>query len=166
MSNPESHPVMHHENYISRGEKRVGTYAEGHVREYDSYDPRLVIDLGVDTDGKDLGKIIADNFPLLEWGLGTRIDKVELIRGHHKARLLFQIGNTTLDENGFTRHEVYSPDGLIGYAYGQDLDFYIASLFHDDPKIKERARKGGGRFDEKVQQYLEKELEMPGLFKK
>jgi hypothetical protein len=164
MPRPESHSVIHHEAYRTRGEKLVGTYAGRHVRQYDSYDPRLVIDLV--TGEQYLGKIIADNYTMLEWGLPTQLNRVDLIRGHHKARLIFQIGNSVLDANGFAKHQVYSSDGLVGYAYGQDLDFYLASLIYDDPKIKEVAGKGGGGFDEAVQRYLEKELEMPELFKK
>ncbi len=163
MSKQEYAPITHHEIYKPRGEKLIATYAGRHVREYDSFDPRLVIDIM--QNGDYLGKIIADNFTLFENGINTHLDRVEFIRGHHKARLIFGIGNSTLDEDGVVRHEVYSPDGIVGYAYGDKLDFYLASLLYDDPKILEKARAGEGRFDEKVQRYLEQELSLPGLFK-
>jgi hypothetical protein len=161
MPNSESQPI-YNEHYRTRGEKLVARFAGGHVRQYDSYDPRIVMD--IIKDGRKAGKLVADDYPLFETGHATQLDRVDLIRGHHRAKLIFQIGNTDLDAKGFARHQVWSPDGLVGYAYGQNLDFYLASLIYNDPKLKTEAQKGGGGFDEAVQEYLAKELGMPGLF--
>jgi hypothetical protein len=178
MPNSETQPShhSHSEHYRERGEKKIAEYAKYldakgkpkfHVREYDSYDPRLAIDLGEDASGKDLGKIIADNFTMFEWGISTRLDRVDLIRSHHhRGKLLFQIGEDGFDENGvYLGHKVYAPGKFIGYAYGDNLDYYMASLFHDDPALKAKAQEGGAGFDEAVQKYLAKELDMPGLDK-
>lgn len=155
--------IVHHEVYTHRGEKLTGTYAGKRVREYDSYDPRLVIDIF--KDGNYFGKIIADNFTFFETGVCTRLDRVELVRGHHKARLIFGMGNS-IPEEGVLKHEVFSPEGIVGYAYGDNLDFYLASLFHSDPKIKEKAEEGAGRFDDNAQRYIEQALGIEGLFRK
>lgn len=164
MAKIELQPITHHEVYKPRGEKLVATYAGKHVREYDSHDPRLVIDLI--QNGEYQGKIIADNFTLFETGISTRLDTVELIRGHHKARLVFAIGKSSFDTEGSVKHEVYSPDGIVGYARGDNLDFYLASLLYEDPNIRQKALTGWGSFDKSVQQYIEEELSLPGIFKK
>lgn len=162
MPKQELQPISHHEVYRPRGEKLTDTFAGKHVRQYDSYDPRLVID--VLRDGKYFGKIIADNFTSFEQA-AISLNRVEFARGHHKARLIFAIGQTVLDRDGILKHQVYSPEGLVGYATGDNLDFYLASFFYDDERIKAKAKEGNGSFDEKVQKYIEEELDIPGLFK-
>lgn len=158
MSKNESQPKTMSEHAYRRGGKLIESFANKKVRRYDTFDPRLVIDLPKKGD-----KIIVDKFSPFETGINTDIDRVEIIRGHHKARLLFSFGKTSV-EDGDWKHEVLSPDGLVGYAYGEKLDYYLASCLHNDERLLELA-KGHGRFDEMVEEYLERELKITGLFK-
>ena len=162
MTRQESQPIENPNVCLPRGEKLAATYAGRHVREYDSFDPRLVIDIV--QNGNYMGKIIADRHTSFETGTAISLDQVELISARRKARLIFAIGKSIFGDNGTIWHEVYSPEGIIGYAFGDNLDFYLASLLHDDPKIKEKVQNGEGGFDEEVQRYLERELGLPGLF--
>ncbi|OGH03061.1 MAG: hypothetical protein A2798_01370 [Candidatus Levybacteria bacterium RIFCSPHIGHO2_01_FULL_37_17] len=160
MPNIELHP-QHSEHSYRRGGKLTASYADKKVRQYDTFDPRIVVDLP--SKGKQRDKIIIDKYSAFESGIVIDLDRIEIIRGHHKARLVVSIGRTEVVDGEF-KHEVYSPHGLLGYAHGEKLDLYLASLFYDDPKLKELSV-GHGHFDREVEEYLEKEFETPGLFK-
>lgn len=161
MSKNELQPITHPEIDTRRGGKLIATFANRKVRQYDSYDPRTVIDL-MEQD-KHIGKIIVDKYPAFETGNYLDVDRVEVIKGHHKARLVFAFGKT-LSSDGVLKHEVYSPEGLVGYAYGDNFDYYLASLFYDDPTLKSLADEGQASFDKAVQEYIEEELATPGIF--
>lgn len=162
MSKNEYQPTTYPEINYRRGGRLIASYAEKRVRQYDTHDPRLVIDLIVE--GKQTGKIIVDKFSPFEANTFTDIDRVEIIRGHHRARLLFSFGKTDNFE-GTLRYEVYTPHGIVGYAYGENLDYLLASALYDDPKLKVLAQEGQGSFDKEVLEYLEEELGIPGIFK-
>lgn len=162
MSNSELQPITHRDYYNPRGGEHIGTFAEGRVNQYDSADPRLEIDVIVNNH---IVRIIVDENPIFDYH-PCKLDKIEIYKSHHK-RLILQIGESVQDDNGIWEHEVYSPSGLMGHAFSKKngtFGFYIASLFYKDPEILKRA-KGHGRFDKPVQEYLEKEFGIQGIFK-
>ncbi|OGH10989.1 MAG: hypothetical protein A3B38_00280 [Candidatus Levybacteria bacterium RIFCSPLOWO2_01_FULL_36_13] len=159
MSRTETQPITTSEHAYRRGGKLVAVYAGDKVRQYDTHDPRLVIDLGNKGD-----KIIVDKHSPFESGAFSDIDRVEIIRGDSKATLFFGIGRTTT-ENGIQKHEICSPDGTVGYAYGEKIEYLLASLLYDDPKLIELAKEGRASFDSKVQEFFEQEFQALGVFK-
>src|SRR3989344_2043307 len=106
MSRTETQPITTSEHAYRRGGRLVAVYAGDKVRQYDSHDPRFVIDLV--KEGKQVGKIIVDKHSPFESGTFSDIDRVEIIREGNKATLFFGIGRTTI-ENGIQKHEICSP---------------------------------------------------------
>ncbi len=103
----------------------VESYAGGKVKVYDGHSPKTTIDI------PEFNVHIAiHKFGPFEFNKIDEIDDVLVRKGHHKSR--FAAGFTDRENGGPYGYDVWSSEGIIGFASGKRLDLLIASLFYDD----------------------------------
>ena len=142
---------------VGESRKPIQWLARGMVRRYDSYDPRLAIDIPS-------GVVVFDNLNPFESHSFSDLDKVEFKREGQDPVVLFTVGNSDIF-NGEMRHEVHSPECHIGFAFGDHLEYAFAARLYPTRTIRGKAIFGQGRFDESVERYIEEQVDLPKFYK-
>jgi len=132
--------------------KPVETYADGKIHVFAGHAPKTTFYLPEsDT------HVVIHKFGPFEFNKEGEVNEVLVRRGHHKSHLAVAF-NDTQDKDSYG-YNVWSPEGIIGRAFGRRLDLLIASLFHDDPKLNELIKDTG--MDKTVSEYLESLINPP-----
>lgn len=123
----------------------VETYADGKIKVYGGHNPKTTIDIPEFNTHVTIHK-----FGPFEFNKENEVDNVLVRKGHHKSKLAIAFSDR--EHGGPYEYDVWSPEGIIGFAYGKRLDLLIGSLFYDDPKLDELIKDTG--MDNYIQRHL------------